>query len=482
MNVISRAADPDELCRQAISCLDTGRGDVARPILAAARALAPPSPKLILAEVRMALTEKQFHQAVALLDSALLAAPGHLDLRKRRAEVRHSLGDWEGAARDAAEAITLAPADCDCKALLGMALLELGLLPAAIACLREAAAATSNVRYLEALSRALEAAGDAAAALRVLTDAIARGEAKPSLFNAAIVLNIRRRDFVQAVDLAGQAGALGIADAGTFSLKGHALCSLGCHDEAACAYQDALKLAPEDPHVRHLAAAQGCASPGPRAPAGFLKRSFDLCAGWIEAHLAGLGYRIPELACDVLRQHPSIRAGNPLGPVLDLGCGTGLVAVALHGLPVGPFTGVDISPNMLAQARTKRLYAELREADITDELRGGKASWPLIIAADVISYMGELGDILHDIRARLVPDGWFIFSVESLLPDRDGVMPGNGAWALQRQGRYVHAHDYLYDCIAAAGLRVIRQDRCSIRREAGADVPGLLLTTSPARA
>ena len=48
-------------------------------------------------------------------------------------------------------------------------------------------------------------------------------------------------------------------------------------------------------------------------------------------------------------------------------------------------------------------------------------------------------------HARLEPGGWFIFSVEELLPDHDGAMHGNGDWALQRQGRYAHAMDYVAD-------------------------------------
>jgi predicted TPR repeat methyltransferase len=42
--------------------------------------------------------------------------------------------------------------------------------------------------------------------------------------------------------------------------------------------------------------------------------------------------------------------------VLDLGCGTGFVALALSDLPVGPFTGIDLSPRMWSAARAKALY------------------------------------------------------------------------------------------------------------------------------
>ncbi len=35
-------------------------------------------------------------------------------------------------------------------------------------------------------------------------------------------------------------------------------------------------------------------------------------------------------------------------------------------------------------------------------------------------------------------------------------MPGNGNWALQRQGRYAHAEHYVYEVVCAAGFRVLR--------------------------
>ena len=104
---------------------------------------------------------------------------------------------------------------------------------------------------------ALEKARDTNGALQALTDGIALCPASVAIRNAAILLCVRRRDFGQAVRLAEQARSLGIADACTFGMSGHALSSLGRHDEAAVAYQDALKLGPADPYVRHLVASSG---------------------------------------------------------------------------------------------------------------------------------------------------------------------------------------------------------------------------------
>jgi predicted TPR repeat methyltransferase len=213
-----------------------------------------------------------------------------------------------------------------------------------------------------------------------------------------------------------------------------------------------------------------------RVPAAYVATVFDGYADRFESHLISLGYSIPGAIRSVLLTHPKLAAGEPAGPLLDLGCGTGLVALATSDLPLGPFTGVDLSARMLDHARAKQLYAELRQSDIAADLAAVDQHWPVILAADVLCYFGALEELLTLVHARLQPGGWFIFSVEELLADFDGVLPGNGRWALQRMGRYAHASDYVHEAAIAAGFRVLRTDRPIIRQEAGAAVPGLMLT------
>jgi predicted TPR repeat methyltransferase len=482
VDTINVTANADALRSRAAQLIEAGRIAAARPLLAAAQALGAPSPELTLVGARIALASGAWDQALQELDSGIVAAPSHAGLRKCRAGVRQRKGDLEGAARDAAEAVIFDPADPQAKAILGAAMLDLGRVADAVACLQEAVAgAPRDLDYREALASALEKSGDADAALAVLTDGIALCPASVAIHNAAILLCVRWRDFNQAVLLAEAARSRGIADACTFGLKGHALSTIGRHDEAAAAYQDALKLGPEDPYVRHLVVASGAMPGQNRAPEEYVRTVFDGYADRFELHLISLGYSIPGTIRTVLQDHPKIVAGLSVSPVLDLGCGTGLVALAIGDLPLGPFTGVDLSPRMLAHANAKRLYVELREGDIIADLAAHEQHWPLIVAADVLCYFGALEDLLARVHQRLEPGGWFVFSVEKILPDHDGVVPGNGNWALQRQGRYVHAEHYVYDAVCAAGFRVRRIDRPVVRQEAGADVPGLLLVAERIR-
>ncbi|HET6306232.1 MAG TPA: tetratricopeptide repeat protein [Rhodopila sp.] len=482
MDTMPATADADSLRNRAARLIDAGRPDAARPLLAAARLLAPPSPDLALTAARLAMHGGAWDEALQELDRGIEAAPTHAGLRKCRADVRQRIGDRDGAARDAAEAVINDPADPQAKALLGATLLDLGRVADAVSCLKEAVAgAPDDLDFRQALSTALLKDGDPETALLVLTDGIERAPGRIAIRNAAMRLCLRRRDFLPAVRFAEQARSLGIADATTFAMQGHALSSLGQHDAAAIAYQDALKLGPEDPYVRHLVVASGAIPDSKRAPAGFVRKLFDDYADEYETQVIGQGYRIPGAIRSVLQAHPKLTAGLTLGSVLDLGCGTGLAALAIGDLPLGPFTGVDLSPRMLAQARAKHLYQDLREADILDDLAADTRRWTLIIAADALCYFGALEDVLDAVHRSLDPDGWFVFSVEAMLPDHDGVTQGDGNWVLHRQGRYAHAEHYVYEAVCAAGFRVLRLDRPVVRQEAGADIPGLLFAVSPIR-
>jgi predicted TPR repeat methyltransferase len=502
MQKLHVATDAEALTRRAAQLVTAGRTDAARSLLAAARRLAPGSIAVADISARLAMRLNAPGEAAAELDQAIEAAPEHPGLRKTRAELRWHAGDLDGATRDAAEAVVLNPRDSAAKALLGVLMLELGRTADAVACLAEASRAEpGNPGFAAGLAAAQEAAGDADAALATLLRCVGASPGLVEPRNAAILLCVRRRDFRQAVRLAEATRHAGIADACAFGLLGHALSSLGLHVEATDAYAEALKLGPHDPYVRHLVAAAGIVPGAGRAPVEYLRAVFDGYAERFEAHLISLGYRMPGLFRAVLQQHPQIAKGEHVGPVLDLGCGTGLVAVAIADLPVGPLIGVDVAPRMLAQAAAKGLYAELREADVMEVLGSiprmpatgeefspcppafSSTRYPLILAADLFCYFGALDEVFAAVHASLTPDGWLVCSVEQLLPDRDGIVPGDhsGQWALQRQGRYAHSPAYIRNAASKAGFQVLRLDPEAVRREADAPVAGLLIVLQRVR-
>jgi predicted TPR repeat methyltransferase len=494
MDLFDATADPDTLTQRADELLSAQRPGAARALLVAAQRMAPRGPqrgpRMASLAARLEMREGRPAASLEALGQAIAVSP-RADLFMLRADARRQLGDFAGALADAAEAVIHDRHDPAAKALLGVLMLELGQPEDAVRCLAEAVKAVpANPVFRQGLADALTAAGRPEAAAATFAAGIAATPGSVELRNAAILLGVREREFVTAIALAEAARAVGIGDATTFGLKGHALASLGRHPEAADAYADALKLGPDDPHVRRMVAAADLPPDATRAPADYVRRVFDNYADRFEGHLISLGYRIPGVMRSALQAYllndarpalpdpgtldpgtlgPPTRA--PIGPVLDLGCGTGLVAVALAELPLGPWTGVDPSPRMLRLAAAKHLYAALHEADIIDFLTDDPRHWGLILAADVPCYLGALEPLFAAVHARLLPGALFICSAEELV----GPYFGNGDWALGRQGRFSHGRDYIARAAGAAGLAVRAIDAEVQRNDAGAPVGGFLI-------
>ncbi|MBV8576373.1 MAG: tetratricopeptide repeat protein, partial [Acetobacteraceae bacterium] len=342
-------ADPDALMQRVSDMIEAGRLGVARPLLAAVKRLSPSPARLAELTARLAIGEGRLGDAEAELNAAVATAPDDRALRKRRAALRIQTGNLAGAAEDAAEAVILQRNDPAAKALLGVALMGLDQPEDAIQCLREAVAAEpNNPAFYQGLSTAEDAIGQAPAATATLDAGIQACPGSVGLRNAAIVHRLRSHDFGGAMALAEQAQRSGVADAWLHVLKGHTLSGLGRHLEAAEAYADALKLEPADPQIRHLAAASKARAESENEPGNYLRALFDGYAERFDGQLISLGYRVPGLfRAALLRILPRLRNGEPAGPVLDLGCGTGLVAVAVSDLPLRPMIGVDLSPAML---------------------------------------------------------------------------------------------------------------------------------------
>ena len=468
--------DANHLMRRIRDMVAGGRIHAARPLLGALRKMAPPSAELSEIEARLLLREGRAADAMAHLDAGIALDGEAVGLRLCRVDARMQLNDVHGAAADAAEAVILDQGNVQAKAILGIVLIEMNQPADAVPCLRAAVAADpARAAYRKALATAQERSGDVPAAIATLDTGIRLNGGDVGLRTAAIMVAMRQRRFAHAADLAESAQRDGVADACVFGLRGHALSSIGRHQEAGDAYAEALKLAPEDPYVRHLVTAAGLLPQAPRAPAAYLATVFDGYAQRFEAHLIGLGYRVPGLIRSALVKHCTQPVdGERIGPVLDLGCGTGLMAVVLSDLPFGPLTGVDVSEGMLAEARANNLYETLEHADLEAVLGRTDAVWPLILAADVFCYFGALDDVLIQAHARLRPGGLLAFSVEEMAGEPDDPAEHVRGWRLGRQGRYAHRFDYVVECANRAGFNISIARREALRTEAEAAVPGIL--------
>lgn len=112
----------------------------------------------------------------------------------------------------------------------------------------------------------------------------------------------------------------------------------------------------------------------------------DFVAHYDSSFADGLGYVYPyaiAAALDDLKRPP--------GPVLDIGCGTGLVAAAIHDRqPDAVIDGVDISPEMIEKAAIKGAYRDLMVADLTRDFSHLPTGYAAIVSAGTFTH-GHLG-------------------------------------------------------------------------------------------
>lgn len=101
------------------------------------------------------------------------------------------------------------------------------------------------------------------------------------------------------------------------------------------------------------------------------------------------------------------------GPVLDFGCGTGLVGAALAQLDIGPVDGADLSPQMLAVAARKGVYRELIEGDVLDGYALPHGPYAGIVSSGTFTN-GHVGPDAIDALLMLArPGAQFALSINS---------------------------------------------------------------------
>lgn len=232
---------------------------------------------------------------------------------------------------------------------------------------------------------------------------------------------------------------------------------------AIAAFAKAAALDPSDELGAALHLARLGAAPLPTAaPESYVRGLFDQYAGAFDTHLVEtLSYRAPGLLRDAVC--PWGRNGFAHG--IDLGCGSGLCGAAFRSC-TGFLTGVDLSPAMIEAARLKRLYDRLVVKGLNDFLGGEPAtSADLLLAADVLVYVGDLGPVFGLVRRVSRKEGIFAFTLQEA--ERD--------FCLGEDLRYAHAPAYVTELAERAGLSVAMMKKATCRRDAGKDVPGLIV-------
>lgn len=242
----------------------------------------------------------------------------------------------------------------------------------------------------------------------------------------------------------------------------------GRFDEAATAYREVLKLDPVDhggAAVR-LASIQRGVTP-PKAPDAYVATLFNQHAEVFDKVLVeDLGYAVPMQLRHVLQE----KAPGPYATMLDLGCGTGLAGSAMIDM-AGTITGVDLAEHMLEQADERGCYEDLYVGEAVQFLTEDEDHWSLIVATDVLPYMGHLESFFSHARLRLIGGGVLAFSTETL-PNADFA---GADFRVTPHQRFAHSAAYLERLLLDNDMAQLHFDPITVRHEEGLPIAGYLV-------
>ncbi|CAB1120547.1 unnamed protein product [Ectocarpus sp. CCAP 1310/34] len=246
----------------------------------------------------------------------------------------------------------------------------------------------------------------------------------------------------------------------------------GCLSQRMEILRRCLRHDPEHALCKHnLESALGDSSMTKASPE-YVKALFDYYAVSFDESLKGLDYSSPEALREVLGGlRPRYKE------VFDAGCGTGLLGPLFRDI-TDTLIGVDLSEGMLEAALDRDVYDALAVGEMGEILRmraGEGVRGDLVVAADVLVYIGELEDIFGSSREYLGDGGILAFTCELIAPQDCDEAKGCKGWQLLPSGRFAHTKGYLHQLAERFGFDVAHYREMSPRKEAGSPVQGQLI-------
>jgi predicted TPR repeat methyltransferase len=135
---------------------------------------------------------------------------------------------------------------------------------------------------------------------------------------------------------------------------------------------------------------------------------YDEWSATYEAEVAANGYATPGRIAAALGTALPDRAA----PILDMGCGTGLAGIALRAEGFETVDGRDISQEMIAQARDRSAYRDLRAIAPEEPFAGAApGDYAAIVACGVIGTGAAPWSLFDACMEALGPEGLFALSL-----------------------------------------------------------------------
>lgn len=388
-------------------------------------------------------------EAIDLIQRAVAIEPGDLEFRSNLAAILRSANRLHETADTYRAILQRAPKDVAVWGHLAAVEREIGNWEAAIAAIRhvvdlrpEVAAAHANLGSL------LRSAGHHEEAIEVLAQAV---RVDPSVAGSWLNLGNVLVDTARYADaekayrhalqrdpsLVSAIGGLGIA-----------LTAIGQRDEAIGFLTDYLAREPSDPLGASLRlAALGAIAPPARPSAAHMRETYARrAAEWDEK--IGQAEHYPGLTL-IRGATEKALAGRTGLTILDAGCGTGMCGPFLRPYATR-LIGVDLSAEMLDQARPKAVYDQLDTADLYDTLAAHPDTYDVIVAGAVLIHIGDVGGFFEAALPALRPGG--ILVATAFAGDSEPVR-------VSKECVYWHAPLALLSAADKAGWTLLNYDR-----------------------
>lgn len=489
--------NPEQSLRHALAHHQAGRikeaGEIYRQILAAN----PKHSDALRLLGMIARQEGHSDEAVDLIRQSVAADPNRPEGHHNLGDALRSAGKPDEAIAAYRKAIALQPNWAEAHGALGELLREQGHLDEALQEFRRVVQLNSSMPagYL-ALGKTYHAQGERGKALAAFATAIQLRPNSPdahywlgntlwdeertddalTAYRKALEINpafasanwnigkilMRQGKIDEAVVYFQKAADSNPANAKAHFFLGHVLKKANRISEAEAAFREAMRLKPDTPDWKFRLSALSGDRLTTTTPAPYIRELFDEYAAKFDKHLVEkLHYRAPQ---QLFRAVTEATQRTDLD-VLDLGCGTGLCGVEIRPM-ARRLVGVDLSPAMIAEAKRRGIYDELVNGEVIQAMRAAKSQFDLILAGDVLIYVGDLTDFLPAAAAALRPGGLLACSIE----EHDG--PG---FFLHSEERFAHSVSYMREMATASGLQEISATKVALRRNANVDVAGWIV-------
>lgn len=153
-----------------------------------------------------------------------------------------------------------------------------------------------------------------------------------------------------------------------------------------------------------------------------LRERYDVWAADYDSDLDDLRWRAPQAGAERCSHF-----AQPGMEILDAGCGTGLVGVALAALGHDRIVGFDLSPGMLERSAARGVYAELKQGSLLERLPFDDGRFGSVVAVGVFT-LGHVDGSAFAELARVTARGGHVS-----IAFRDDVMDQLGCRAEQQR-------------------------------------------------